>query len=209
MIDGDKKSLKIQFRYICVIVLISLIGSGCQVEARYAYSAPRLDGDYTSKVRNGTFHFEDIDLWLLTWNRKGSGLMILPIPIPLDVRDEVERPFRITVQLEPHRSGFSFSTAKNILSFSKSRVKRFTPTRIQGGSKIKGRTLISRLPPSDNQIFELEKGVKTIVDLAFDTTPPDPDEIFFLDIEGLLLEGKLYSVPRIRFEKELFSGTMR
>ena len=209
MMTVDEKSLKILVRYICAIVLISLIWSGCQVQARYAYSAPRLDGDYTTKVRNGTFHFEDIDLWLLAWNRKGSGLMILPIPIPYDVSDEKQRPFRITVQLEPHRSGFSFNTAKSILSFSKYHAKRFTPTQIQGGSKIKGRTLISRIPPSDNQIFQLQKGVKTIVDLAFDTAPPEPDEMFFLDIEGLLLEDKPYSVPRIRFEKELFSGTMR
>jgi len=80
--------------------------------------------------------------------------------------------------------------------------KKSTPSRIEEGRYVKSQVEIGRIPPSPLTTITLLENVSTIPTIEFDVSPPDPSRTFYVEIEGLLLNGKPYPVPRIRFEQD-------
>lgn len=126
--------------------------------------------------------------------------MVFPIPVPFDVSDDAKPPFPITIGLTPTRAGFSFDTRKMFLWEVPD--KKLTPSRVEGGHHVKSQVEIGKIPPSLAKTILLPENVSTILTLEFDVSPPDPSRTFYVEIEGLLLNGQPYPVPRIRFEQD-------
>ena len=202
--NGGIKKLLI---FVVSFSLAGLLWYGCQVQARYRVSVPMTIVNSICRFEDGKFDCGDIELAFGAWNKRGSGFMILPVPMPIDVNDEAKPPFRLTIELVPHRSGFRFDSARTFLSSL--RGERISSAGILGGSQIKDNTLIATIPPVDNRMFELDRETRLILNLAFDIPPPDPAEPFTVEIEGLSLNQKPYALPRIPFQEKMWSGTLR
>lgn len=163
------------------------------------YSNPKVDAAANVRIEKGRLFLPDIQLWFLSWNRSGWG-MVFPIPIPFDISDDSKAPFLITIGLTPNRAGFSFDPKQMFVW--ELPEKKFTPIRIEEGRYVKSQVEIGRIPPSLVTTITLPENVSTILTLEFDVSPPDPKQTFFVQIEGLLLNGQRYPVPRIRFERD-------
>jgi hypothetical protein len=111
------------------------------------------------------------------------------------------------MELLPYNNGFSIDTQKIFLHLPSN--ERVGVDRILRGSRINSKTQNPIIPESRPHSLQLEKDVKTTFGLAFQITPPEPEEVFFLEIEGLSFSGQHYPVPRIRFEKKIWAGTLR
>ena len=134
---------KVALRTALLVFFCMAPSAGCHLQARYAYSEPRLDRDQLIRMENGRIFLEDIELWFLAWNRRGSGLLLFPMIWPIDASDEFKPPFRVTMELVPHRSGFALDWRKIFLVLpSKGRVP---VTRILAGHVLKGNGVAARI----------------------------------------------------------------
>ena len=189
--------------YAALLIFVAQLESGCQVHARYVYSKPRLDGVSLFRIaENDRLVSADIDLWLLSWNRQGSGLVILPVPFPIDVSDSPSSPFKVTLELKPKREGFSLNPGKVFLRKADDEV---LTVKIGSGSQTEGKVIAA----GTKMQIPLQAGVSTVLALEFDTNPPAPEDEFFLHIDGVSLHGSPYPIPRIRFAKGSWAGPLR
>jgi hypothetical protein len=188
-------------------MFVALLTVGCQAEARHVYSEPRVESNKDVRLENGTIFLPDLEIWILSQNRRGMGLMVYPVPMPIDPGDDFSRPYQITISIKPKVDSFSFDPGKLIL-WVNTEVKS-VPQRIKSGVSTRGVVPLETFAPSPIRLIPLRRDVSTTLTLEFDIYPPDPSDTFFLDIEGLTRFGEPYTVPRLRFEKATFRGPMR
>jgi len=190
-------TLKLDKKRLACLVLFALTQPF--LASCVAYSNPKVDSTTNIRVEKGRLSLSDVELWFLSWNRRGWG-MVFPIPIPFDVSDDAKPPFHVTIGLTPDRAGFSFDPRKMFLWEVSD--KKIAPSHIARGHHIKSQVVIGTIPRSPVTAITLQENVSTILTLEFDVSPPDPSQTFYVEIEGLLLNGKPYPVPRIRFEQD-------
>ena len=201
-----KAVYKQRLRYLLTISVVLLTG-GCQFEGRYIYSDPKIASGEDIRVENGRISLPEVEIWILSRNRKGQGAMVFPVPMPMSPGDDCTKPFQMIVAITPKRDGFLFDPGK--LFLWENAGKKNVPKRIKSGAYLKVNELLDRIPPTVVKEIPLRKNITTTITLEFDILPPDPGETFFVDLAGLSLLGQAYKVRRLRFEKDTFAGPLR
>lgn len=146
------------------------------------------------------FILKDIGFTVIPFNSRASAVTVLPIPWGYPEPQFHSTFFYVTVVLKPNRDGFSLDAMRTQLWLFESAAP-VTPARIERVGVCGSAARLSGPSQSSPDPVELHAGLCYLVQLAFPVAPPDPATEFLLQIEGLLLNGEMYAVPKLTFHQ--------
>jgi hypothetical protein len=188
-----------------IVVILAQLSIGCCGFSGIRYSKPTLEGDAGIPVKSekyvgDMFVTPDVAFHVYPLNGKDSGLAICPIPFPYGESKTESTRFLIGVSLKPTKPGMSF-IPQDVL-FWRVAADPHRPISVIGPfecASSEPRPLQRSLPVEP---ILLKENTATCFWLDVSVTPPDPAEIFFIQIKGLSLDGRQYSLPIIRFQED-------
>lgn len=192
--------MKKKLQMLVVISLTQLI-IGCVGISSVRYSKPILEGDanlvkYEKYVGN-MFIAPDIAFHVYPLNSMDSGISVFPIPFPYGESRTKFTKFSIGVSLKPTIPGMAFNP-EGVL-FWRLVTDQHKPVSIIGPEECSSS---APRPPRQSLPVEpilLKENTVTCFWLEMSVEPPDPTEIFFIQIKGLSLKGVSYPLPIIKF----------
>jgi hypothetical protein len=189
---------------ILVIIILTQLTIGCFGVSNVRYSKPILENDTNpvkfEKYVGDMFVTPDIAFQVYPLNSKNSGMSLFPIPFPYSESRTKHGKFSIGISLKPTVPGISFSP-EDVL-FWRIVTDQHKPVSIIGPYECASS---APRPPQRSLPVEpilLNENTVTCYWLDISTKPPDPTEIFYVQIRGLSLEGRQYPLPIIKFQED-------
>lgn len=187
------------------VVIVAMHTMGCIGISNIRYSRPTLEDNMviTLKFEKGVgemFVTQDIAFHVYPLNAKDSGVALLPIPFPYKESPTSEPAFDIGISLKPSRSGISFNPQRVL--YWRDPAEKFSPVSIIGPYECVSSVARPPIRTLPVDIIDLEKNIASCFWLTLNVVPPDPSQVFFIHVNGLVLEGKDYLLPVIRFKED-------
>lgn len=185
-------------------ILFALLGTaGCVGLSSIRYSKPMTEGTKIATVKEryvgDMFVIDDVAFHIYPGNSKSTDLMIFPVPFPSFEHSRNNPPFVVGLAIKTKKSGYSFSPAA--VRFWTDSSNQLQPSRRQGPFRCDS----SQIPPPWVSInaatFELEPNSCVFMWVEFETVAPDPSQTFFIEMAGLRLNERNFSLPVIKFEE--------
>lgn len=191
--------------HIFVVIVLGQVLIGCFGVSSIRYSKPTLEGDANIPVKSekyvgDMFVTPDIAFHVYPLNSKDSGMSLFPIPFPYRESKTKFDKFSIGISFKPAKPGMSFNPADVL--FWRSVADPHRPVSVIGPYECASS---AQRPPQRSLPIEsimLKDNTATCFWLDISVVPPDPTEIFFVQVNGLVYEGKQYSLPVIRFKED-------
>lgn len=195
--------MKKRLQTIVIIILTQLL-IGCFGVSKVRYSKPIVEDDTNpvifEKNVGDMFVAQDIAFQVYPLNSKNSGMSFFPIPFPYsESRTKLEK-FSIGVSLKPTIPGMSFNP-EDVL-FWRLATDQHKPVSIIGPYECASS---APRPPQRSLPVKpilLNENIASCFWLDLLVEPPDPTEIFYIQIRGLSLEGRQYPLPVIKFQED-------
>lgn len=191
------------YPFLAIILTQFLIG--CFGVSSTRYSKPTLDGNTVLPVKYEKYVGEmfvtpDIAFHVYPLNSTDSGVALFPIPFPYGEGQTRLDKSSVSVSLRPSKPGFTFSPQEVL--FWRVDTDPQAPVTVIGPRECASS---SPRPPQQTLPIEpilLKDNVAFCFWLDISVAPPDPADIFFVQIKGLNFKGSPYSLPIIKFQED-------
>ncbi len=192
---------------LTILPLIAFTLLGCAGVSWVRYSKAvisdpnaQVSTEFDSKLGR-VFVFREIHFQVSIGNETGSDLVLFPVPVPYPIHKEPTRDsgFLMGVRLKPPLAGAVLDPQQVFMWENAS--EQYAPSTIIGPYDCNSQ---KPRPPKRSLPVDpvgLEPGTYTCIWLGFDQPPPQPHNRFYVEIVGLIVDGRPRPLPVIRFEE--------
>jgi hypothetical protein len=188
------------------VMILGLFLSGCVGLSFVTYAKPNVLGGHQALVEKRSilggpsFVVGEVSFEFSLVNSKGKTISIFPLPWMDRWEPPQSPPFKVLILINPHKT-----------------IARIDPSQIvmwkEGGAEIFPSGVIevydAMSAPAFKKIkethplspIELPMDTNTCIWLQYDCIPFPVTEVSFLEIRGLIINGKRFTLPVVRFEK--------
>lgn len=194
-----------RFIYLCVIFISLVAVAGCAA-VRTVSSEPSIKN---ANTKNGMFGLPGLNFQIEAHNSDASYAVlwyIVPLlPLPGRTSDHTTPSFWITLMLDPEGEEFSLDLRHITLDL---RGKKYIPSSYRGpvGSYGGWRSRCDDASNSKQKSVESSGRPIPVTEwscflVKFDVPAPSPDQTFVIYVNGILRDGKQFSVSPLHFER--------